>query len=43
MALSSVDPITVTFELRQEMMQVAEVENEFKVSQGQDVLNVFSG
>lgn len=32
MALSSVDPITTTFELRQEMMQVAEVEKEFKVS-----------
>jgi len=35
MALSSVDPITTTFELRQEMMQVAEVEKEFKVGQGQ--------
>jgi len=33
MALSSVDPITTTFELRQEMMQVAQVEKEFKVSQ----------
>ena len=31
MALSSSDPITTTFELRQEMMQVAEVEKEFKV------------
>jgi len=40
MALSSVDPITVTFELRQEMMKVVEVEKEFKVSQGQDVLSV---
>jgi len=42
MALSSVDPITTTFELRQEMMQVAEVEKEFKVSQGQHVLNCFA-
>lgn len=33
MALSSTDPITTTFELRQEMMQVAEVEKEFKVLQ----------
>jgi len=40
MALSSVDPITSTFELRQEMMQVAEVEKEFKVSQGQDILKL---
>ena len=32
MALSSPDPITSTFELRQEMMQVAEVEKEFQVS-----------
>jgi len=40
MALSSVDPITATFELRQEMMQVAQVEKEFKVSRGQDVLKV---
>ena len=31
MALSSPDPITTTFELRQEMMQVAQVEKEFKV------------
>ena len=37
MALSSADPITTTFELRQEMMQVAEVEKEFKVGQGQSV------
>jgi len=36
MALSSVDPITTTFELRQEMMQVAEVEKEFKVGKGQN-------
>jgi len=35
MALSSGDPITTTFELRQEMMKVAEVEKEFKVSPGQ--------
>ena len=34
MALSTTDPITTTFELRQEMMQVAEVEKEFKVSHG---------
>jgi len=40
MALSSLDPITTTFELRQEMMQVAQVEKEFKVSQGQDLLRV---
>ena len=32
MALSCPDPITATFELRQEMMQVAEVEKEFQVS-----------
>src|SRR6218665_3038230 len=32
MALSSEDPITTTFELRQEMMQVAEAEKEFKVN-----------
>ncbi len=31
MALSSPDPITATFELRQEMMQVAQVEKEFTV------------
>ncbi|KAK2166717.1 hypothetical protein LSH36_36g02035, partial [Paralvinella palmiformis] len=29
-ALSSLDPITETFELRQEMMQIAEVEKEFQ-------------
>uniref|UniRef100_A0A1I8HH10 ANK_REP_REGION domain-containing protein n=2 Tax=Macrostomum lignano TaxID=282301 RepID=A0A1I8HH10_9PLAT len=32
MALSSPDPIMTTFELRQEMMKLAEVEKEFKVS-----------
>lgn len=31
MALSSPDPIMATFELRQEMMKLAEVEKEFKV------------
>jgi hypothetical protein len=31
MALSSPDPIMTTFELRQEMMKLAEVEKEFKV------------
>ena len=31
MALSSPDPIMSTFELRQEMMKLAEVEKEFKV------------
>ena len=33
MALSSQDPIMTTFELRQEMMKLAEVEKEFKVRQ----------
>ena len=33
MALSSPDPITATFELRQEMMQVAQVEKEFTVGE----------
>lgn len=33
MALSSPDPIMTTFELRQEMMKLAEVEKEFKVSE----------
>ena len=32
MALSSPDPIMTTFELRQEMMKLAEIEKEFKVS-----------
>ena len=32
MALSCPDPIMTTFELRQEMMKLAEVEKEFKVS-----------
>lgn len=32
MALSSPDPIMTTFELRQEMQKLAEVEKEFKVS-----------
>lgn len=32
MALSSPDPIMSTFELRQEMMKLAEIEKEFKVS-----------
>jgi len=41
MALSSADPITTTFELRQEMMLVAEAETEFKVSQGHEALCVF--
>ncbi len=31
MALSSPDPITTTFELRQEMKRVAQVEKEFRV------------
>lgn len=33
MALSSPDPIMTTFELRQEMMKLAEVEKEFKVGE----------
>jgi hypothetical protein len=32
-SLSSADPITATFELRQEMMAMAQVETEFKVQQ----------
>lgn len=38
MALSSPDPIMTTFELRQEMMKLAEVEKEFKVSLGQEAV-----
>ena len=34
MALSSPDPITTTFELRQEMKRVAQVEKEFRVCLG---------
>jgi hypothetical protein len=32
MALACPDPITTTFELRQEMKQVAQVEKEFQVN-----------
>lgn len=42
MALSSHDPIMTTFELRQEMMQLAEVEKEFKVSDKNAVIFPFS-
>ena len=43
MALSSPDPIMTTFELRQEMMKLAEVEKEFKVLEFRDGQRVGSG